>query len=118
MSREGPARPWPKPATEATTSASVPGSQPVATRARQAAASSRKVAMIFSSRCVRCARKPPPTMPTAPHSMKPVTTRAVCVSGRSYIRCRTVLAKFWMALSATVLKKKKAKHIHTAGSFR
>ena len=69
MSREGPARPVPSPATEATTSATMPGSSPEATTTSSAAEPSRHTEMIFSSRCTRPTRKPPTSMPAAPHSM-------------------------------------------------
>ncbi|MNV40932.1 hypothetical protein D3C71_1325530 [compost metagenome] len=69
MSREGPARPVPRPATEATTTAAMAGRSPRPTTTSSAAEPSRHTEMIFSSRCTRPTRKPPINMPTAPHSM-------------------------------------------------
>ena len=69
MSRDGLAKPVPTPASAATTTAAMPGSQPVPTSTNRAAEASRHTEMIFSSRTTRPTRKPPTTMPAAPHSM-------------------------------------------------
>ncbi len=49
--------------------------------------------MVRSSRSTRAAKKPPATMPSAPASMKPVTTIAVSASGSPYSCCSAGLAK-------------------------
>jgi hypothetical protein len=57
-------------------------------------------------------------MPTAPTSVKPVTTMAEAESGRPYTACSAGPTKLWMAACPAVRKKKKAKHIHNTGSLR
>jgi hypothetical protein len=69
MSRDGPARPVPKPAAAASSIASGPGSQPVATPSSTIAEALIARPITFSRRSARATRKPPATMPAAPQSM-------------------------------------------------
>ena len=61
--------PMPMPASAATANASMPGSTPRPTSVSSRAEASRQTLMVFSSRSTRPTRKPPITMPMAPHSM-------------------------------------------------
>ena len=74
--------------------------------------------MVRSSRWPRAARKPPTTMPAAPHNMKPVTTNEVIDSGRPCIFCSAGPAKLCTALRAQVDQKKNEKHSQTEGRRR
>ena len=60
-----------------------------------------------SRRSPRAARKPPTTMPAAPHSMKPVTTKEVTASGRSCSSPQRRPAKLCIAAERAQVDQKK-----------